>query len=152
MLDSLFGLQLSIDLGRCSSCITKSQHLQHAARDKDKGQIAIPAATAGSPEDCLFASAAGLRGSPLRGLRVRAAPDCREDGDRERRSNRDARFGSGSFWSKRERFARGSSSAMVYIQCRKIRRANEGEVSNRLSYQRLQEFGGVLVDPRASLA
>lgn len=35
-------------------------------------------------------------------------------GDRERRSNREARFGSGSVWSKRERFAvRLSVSSMV---------------------------------------
>lgn len=44
---------------------------------------------------------------------MRADSDCRDEGDRERRSKRDGRRGSGSVWSKRERLARRLSSAMM---------------------------------------
>lgn len=103
MLDSLFSLQLSVYLGRGGSCITDPEV---SSSHRSRQRISSPAAAAGSPGDSFFASVLGLRGSPLRGLRVRAAADCRDEGDRERRSNRDARFGSGSFWSKRERLGR----------------------------------------------
>lgn len=43
---------------------------------------------------------------------MRVDSDCLAEGDRERRSNRERR-GSGSVWSKRERFARRSSSAIA---------------------------------------
>lgn len=73
-----------------------------------------PAAAAGSTADGFAGvSAPGLRLSGrLNGLRVRADSDCLLDGDRERRSKRERR-GSGSVWSKRDRFTRCSSSAMV---------------------------------------
>lgn len=117
MLDSLFRLELSVDLGRCGSCIMVIMvSTRTTVGQENRDKLTIPAAAAGSPGDALLASILGLRGSPLRGLRVRAAPDCRDDGDRERRSNRDARLGSGSFWSNRERLGRCSSSAMTYIQ------------------------------------
>lgn len=74
--------------------------------------VHIPAAAAGSEATGLGASPAGL--SRLSGLRVRADSDCLSDGDRDRpRSNRERRGGSGSVWSKRDRFTRRSSSAMV---------------------------------------
>lgn len=56
----------------------------------------LPAAAAGSTEAFTGASPAGLRGSRLSGLRVRVDSDCLADGDRERRSNRERRGGSGS--------------------------------------------------------
>lgn len=49
----------------------------------------------------------GLLVAFARGLRLRVS-ECREDGDLERLSNREALRGSGSVWSKRERF-RGAS-------------------------------------------
>jgi hypothetical protein len=55
----------------------------------------LPAAAAGSSEAFAGPSPAGLRGSRLKGLRVRVDSDCLADGDRERRSNRERR-GSGS--------------------------------------------------------
>lgn len=60
--------------------------------------IPSPAAAVGSCglADFAEASTPGLRGSLLSGLRCRADSDCRVVGDRERRSNRDCRRGSGS--------------------------------------------------------
>lgn len=71
-----------------------------------QGAAVLPAAAAGSAEpDFLAESVAGLPGSRLNGLRVRVS-DRRDGGDRERRSKRDGRRGSGSVWSKRERLGR----------------------------------------------
>lgn len=115
MLNSFLGLQLGVDLGRCSSC-SDFHIVSFCGKRKtfEAGLLAIPAAAAGSTEpDFLESSAPGLKGSRLRGLRVRVDSGCREEGDRERRSNREARRGSGSVWSKRERLARRSSSAMI---------------------------------------
>ena len=48
------------------------------------------------------------------GLLLRRVSGCRLVGERERRSNLEARFGSGSVWSNRDRFeVRRSSSAMI---------------------------------------
>ena len=48
------------------------------------------------------------------GLLLRRVSGCRLVGERERRSNLEARFGSGSVWSNRDRLdVRRSSSAMV---------------------------------------
>lgn len=100
MLNTLLCLQLSVDLGRCGSCILSGCQppISHPTISSDaRGRAVIPAAAAGSaPPDFFAGSALGLRGSRLRGLRVRVASDCRDEGDRERRSKREARRGSGS--------------------------------------------------------
>lgn len=71
--------------------------------------ILAAAAAAAAAGSALFA---GLSVVPRAiGLRLRRLSDFLEDGERERRSKRDVRFGSGSVWSKRERF-RGSSAMM----------------------------------------
>lgn len=70
----------------------------------------LPAAAAGSKDDFL-PSEEGLFTS-LAGLRLRRDSLVRDTGERERRSKRDVFF-SGSVWSKRERFTRGASSAMI---------------------------------------
>lgn len=93
MLNTLLCLQLSIDLGRGGSCI--SQSAQNFIPKYAKTAF-LPAAAAGSPVDFFPVSAPGLPGSRLRGLRVRVVSDCRDEGDRERRSKRDGRRGSGS--------------------------------------------------------
>lgn len=86
---------------------------QPQTKNKPQRVITIPAAAAGSAEvDFRVESVVGLPGSRLRGLRVRVS-DCRDGGDRERRSKRDGRRDSGSVWSKRERFGRRSLSAMT---------------------------------------
>lgn len=72
----------------------------------------LPAAAAGSKEADFLSSVDGLLTS-LPGLRLRRDSLVRETGDRERRSKRDAGFRSGSVWSKRDRFTRGASSAIV---------------------------------------
>lgn len=112
MLDSFFSLQLRIDFGGSSSC-TPGQYATPTNREREKDGHS-PAAAAGS---CgladLGASAPGLRASRPNGLRCLVASDWREAGDRERRSNLDWRRWSGSVWSKRDRFARRSSSAML---------------------------------------
>lgn len=63
-------------------------------------------------------SVLGLSEALSRGLLLRLGSDFRAGGERERRSNLDALFGSGSVWSKRERFAvrRSVSSMLVSLQ------------------------------------
>ena len=56
------------------------------------------------------------------GLLLRRESLCLVVGERERRSNLEVRFGSGSVWSKRDRFVeRRSSSAMLlwvyWVEC-----------------------------------
>lgn len=110
MLDSFFSLQLGVDFGGSGSYYSAvSCILLYIPRPKEG--LDVPAAATGSA----LLPAPGLRGSRLSGLRVRVVSDCRDEGDRERRSNRDCRRGSGVVWSKRERFGRRSSSAMVAI-------------------------------------
>lgn len=75
---------------------------------------AAAAAAAGSTFD--LSAEAGLLAVALSGLRLRLTSDSLVDGERERRSNLEARLGSGSVLSKRERL-RGSS-AMVPASAR----------------------------------
>lgn len=111
ILSPLLRLQLSIDLGRRGSYIPLVSQIPTSTQHQ--GAAVLPAAAAGSADpDFLAESVAGLPGSRLNGLRVRVS-DRRDGGDRERRSNRDGRRGSGSVWSKRERLGRRSSSAMA---------------------------------------
>lgn len=58
---------------------------------------------------------AGLWRSLSSGLRLLRDSGCLEEGDRERLSNREAFRGSGSVWSKRDRF-RGASSDMIRLR------------------------------------
>lgn len=99
MLNSLFGLQLGVDLSRSGS-YNVSNHRQysreHTLSRRIQGVPIIPAAVAGSEAGVFGVPALGLRASRLRGLRVRVASDCREEGERERRSNREGRRGSDS--------------------------------------------------------
>lgn len=99
------------------------------------------------PEQDLPAAAAGSLGdftegepepafSCLSGLRLRCLSWVLEAGERERRSNREGRFASGSFWSKRERLADlGWSSAMI----RSLTRIYEVERVERSSFRRLNK-------------
>lgn len=72
-----------------------------------------PAAAAGSIDADRFSLASGLRGSLPNGLLLRFESVCREEGERDRLSNLDDLRGSGSVWSKRERFTLRSSSPML---------------------------------------
>src|SRR5687768_619170 len=72
----------------------------------------VPAAAAASTAACLGASSPSF----LRGLLSRGSERLL-GGDLERRSNLEARFGSGSVWSKRERFAVRRSESSI-AQCR----------------------------------
>lgn len=82
-----------------------------------------PAATAGSSEAERLSLEAGLRESLPRGLLLRLEPVCRDEGERERLSNLDVLRGSGSVWSKRERFTLLSSSAILLSS----RRRSQGD-------------------------
>ena len=108
MLNTFSGLELGIDLGCCSGCEVKSSVRAHSSARRD-----LPAAAAGSNEAGFLPSDDGLFRS-LAGLRLRRDSLVRETGDRERRSKREG-FRSGSVWSKRDRLARGASSAMMAI-------------------------------------
>ena len=72
----------------------------------------LPAAAAGSGAALLFSAAPGERLDFPSGLRLRLDSVCLEDGDRERRSKRDCFRGSGSVWSKRDRFLGASSDIL----------------------------------------
>ena len=77
--------------------------------------VILPAAAAGS-RGVLFPSDPGLNGVLWpRGLRLRLTSADLLEGDLERRSKRELRFGSGSVWSKRERFALLFSSSAITI-------------------------------------
>lgn len=54
------------------------------------------------------------------GLLLLRVSDWRLEGDRDRRSNREERFGSGSVWSNRERFEPLRSSSAI------LKRAEDG--------------------------
>lgn len=75
-----------------------------------------PAAAAGSEgvAGLLASSEPGLDRRFI-GLRSRTGSEAREDGERERLSNRDWRFGSGSVWSNRERLVRLSLSDILAV-------------------------------------
>ena len=81
----------------------------------------LPAAAAGSEDDNGVGTASLLdswTGGLLDGgggLRLLRGALCLEEGDLDRRSNRDGFRGSGSVWSKRDRF-RGASSDMTGIE------------------------------------
>lgn len=78
--------------------------------------FSIPAAAAGSTVLDFGVSVLGLSEVLPRGLLLRLGSDFLAGGERERRSNLDALFGSGSVWSKRERFAvRRSVSSILGI-------------------------------------
>lgn len=74
----------------------------------------LPAAAAGSSDGFLASEAFGLWLLLPIGLRLTLGADCLADGDLERRSKRERR-GSGSVWSKRDRFDFRSSSPMIIV-------------------------------------
>ena len=105
MLGSFPGLKLRVDLS-CSRGCERMRSVEVSTECKRS----LPAAAAGSndagfrpSDEALFASLAGLR--------LRRDSLVRDTGDRERRSKRDG-F-EGSVWSKRERFVREASSAIL---------------------------------------
>ena len=76
----------------------------------------VPAAAAGSAPPFFAASGAGLSDALATGLLLRldSVVGFRAGGERERLSNLETLFSSGSVWSKRERFAvRRSVSSML---------------------------------------
>jgi hypothetical protein len=98
MLSSFPGLKLRVDLG-CSG-----------GYERMRSVIVSTAAAAGSNDVGFRPSDEGPFTS-LAGLRLRRGSLVRDTGDRERRLKRDG-F-EGSVWSKRERFVRGASSAIL---------------------------------------
>lgn len=90
MLDALLGLDLGINSGGCGSCESVSLAPDIVIRR------CLPAAAAGSRAPDLAASVLGLPESLPIGLLLRLGSDFLVGGDRERRSNLDALFGSGS--------------------------------------------------------
>lgn len=110
MLDTLLCLDLGIDLrsGRCCG------HVSLAT--KRRILVSLPAAAAGSTIPDFEVSVLGLSEALPIGLLLRLGSDFLAWGERERRSNLEALFGSGSVWSKRERFAvRRSVSSILGI-------------------------------------
>lgn len=109
VIDAFLSLELSINLGSSGSYFWEVRILtsRSSFREEQRGDF-LPAAAAGST--------LGLFVSPSAreiGLRSRGASERLEGGDRDRRSNRDGRLGSGSVWSKRDRFmVRRSASSM----------------------------------------
>jgi hypothetical protein len=86
------------------------------ARSHNQVLPSSPAAAAGSAGLGFAEPGAGLSEVRPRGLLLRR-DSLTAGGDRERRSNLDVRFGSGSFWSKRERLtARRSVSSILDIK------------------------------------
>jgi hypothetical protein len=109
MLNTFLGLNLGVNLRSGGS-----YELVRAMRARSRGQANIPTAAAGSRAPDFGVSTLGLPEPLASGLLLRRGSDLLAGGERERRSNLDALFGSGSVWSKRERFAvRRSVSSMV---------------------------------------
>ena len=81
--------------------------------------IHVPAAAAGSAAKALgptFSAAPGLIDFVgASGLLVLRVSDSLRDGDRDRRSKRDERFGSGSVWSNRDRLELLRSSSAILL-------------------------------------
>ena len=110
MLYALLCLYLSIDPSRCSCC----RVCQYSFHER-KRSLYLPAAAAGS-RGVLLPSDPGLNGVLWpKGLRLRLTSADLLEGDLDRRSNRELRLGSGSVWSKRERFALLFSSSAITI-------------------------------------
>lgn len=100
----------------------------------------IPAAAAGSAPPFFADSGAGLPEERRpRGDLLRRESTFLAGGDRERLSNLEVLFGSGSFWSKRDRFAvrRSVSSILIISLGLSIELLNDG-----------QYFKGYYNDPR----
>jgi hypothetical protein len=98
MLDALLGLNLGVDFGSGGSW----ELVSLATKPRTDS---LPAAAAGSTPPDFGVSPPGLSEALPRGLLLRLGSDFLAGGERERRSNLEALFGSGSVWSKRERFA-----------------------------------------------
>ena len=112
MLYTLLGLNRRIDSGSCGS-------YRPSAESEFQMVVGnIPAAAAGSAPVDFLGSELGVSELPLAaGLRLRFGSLCRVEGERDRRSKREVRFGSGSVWSKRERFELLRSSSAIVRSC-----------------------------------
>lgn len=114
MLDAFLSLDRSVD----ASCSCGCRNISHSLLSMGKNPSYIPAAAAGSVAKALgplFSVIPGLKDLlGASGLLLLRVSDPRLEGDRDRRSSREDRFGSGSIWSKRDRFAvlRPSSAIM----------------------------------------
>lgn len=91
MLDTLLGLDLGVDPSSGSSCDFVS-----LATKQNWRLVFLPAAAAGSTLAGRGASLLGLSEALPIGLLLRRGSDFLAGGERERRSNLDALFGSGS--------------------------------------------------------
>jgi hypothetical protein len=111
MLDAFLGLDLSVDSCSGSSYRQVSKVLQRKLQEHQ------PAAAAGSAPAFFALAAVGLSGFRSMGLLLRLDSDFLAGGERDRLSNRDALFGSGSFWSKRDRFAVRLSVSSISVEC-----------------------------------
>ncbi len=111
MLDTLSRLQLCVDLSRGGSCDVQ---LAYGLRVLVTRELDKPAAAAAST-GLFLVSGVALSAPLLRGLRSRALSGLRAAGERDLRSNLERR-GSGSVWSKRDRFAvRRSVSSIIAV-------------------------------------
>jgi hypothetical protein len=108
MLNTLLCLKLGVDSGSSSSYngISIVDELLWKWRAKFS-----PAAAAGS---CPSFLGAGLSEALDMGLLLRLVSGLLAGGDLERRSNLEVLLGSGSFWSKRERFAVRRSVSSIF--------------------------------------
>lgn len=95
MLDSFPSLQVGVDLCGGGSCGVVSMN-RRTRRSEGHRSRDLPAAAAGSSPVVLFPPDAGDWLDFPSGLRLRLESVCLEDGDRERRSNREGFRGSGS--------------------------------------------------------
>jgi hypothetical protein len=97
MLDALSGLELGIDLGCGSGWKGSALTLTPTKIEKNEGgDRHSPAAAAGSNEAERLSVEAGPRRSLPKGLLLRLVSLCRDEGERDRLSNREALRGSGS--------------------------------------------------------
>ena len=106
MLDAFLCLDLGVDASCCGGFGRISSE---SCRGSEYSSL--PAAAAGS--EGLFTPSVGLLDAI--GLLLRRESLCLVVGERERRSNLEVRFGSGSVWSKRDRFVERRSSSAISI-------------------------------------
>jgi len=78
-----------------------------------KKDLVYKPALAAASSPFFLGSATGLPEPLGMGLLLRLDSDFLAGGERERRSNLEVRFGSGSFWSNRERFAERRSVSSI---------------------------------------
>jgi hypothetical protein len=105
-------------LETCADKLCRDGFERKKKKEKGMGQGHKPAAAAASVGDFLASGVASF----AMGLRSLPGSERRDGGDRERRSNRDVLLGSGSVWSKRERFTVRRSVSSILDELRILKR------------------------------